>query len=351
MKSIEEIYQEMLRDFENRSGMDFSNSCDLAVRLYAVAAQIQALSIQTEWVKKQCFPQSAEGEYLTYHAQMRGLERRPAAKAVGSIAFSVRAPAEEEIVIPKGTVCISTGDVHFETTEENCLRAGEHSVLVPARAAVAGESGNTAASTILSMSVAPVGIVSCTNPQPFTGGADEEGDESLRERILDSFRRLPNGANAAFYETEALLQKGVAAAKAVGRPRGIGTVDVYITAAAGLPDEELLHKVKTVLQEKREIAVDLKVCAPAEKRIDIQVGLEPENAAEYETVKALVEQKLHGYFTGARLGEDVYLSTLHSLLHGIEGLRNYRILQPTADTQVRVGELPVLGGLTVTPVA
>ena len=43
MKTAEEIYQQMLADFSQCIGREVSNSCDLAVRLYAVAAQVQAL--------------------------------------------------------------------------------------------------------------------------------------------------------------------------------------------------------------------------------------------------------------------------------------------------------------------
>ena len=54
------------------------------------------------------------------------------------------------------------------------------------------------------MAVAPVGVSQVTNPEAFTGGADVEDDEALRARVLETFRRMPNGANAAFYEQEAL---------------------------------------------------------------------------------------------------------------------------------------------------
>ena len=43
LKTVEEIYQALLEDFSKRIGRDVSHSCDLAVRLYAVAAQVQAL--------------------------------------------------------------------------------------------------------------------------------------------------------------------------------------------------------------------------------------------------------------------------------------------------------------------
>ena len=79
MKTAEEIYQQMLADFSQRIGRDVSNSCDLAVRLYAVAAQVQALYAQADWVQRQSFPQTAEGTWLDYHAQMRALTRAEAA--------------------------------------------------------------------------------------------------------------------------------------------------------------------------------------------------------------------------------------------------------------------------------
>ena len=59
LKTVEEIYQALLEDFSKRIGRDVSHSCDLAVRLYAVAAQVQALYAQMDWVQRQSFPQTA----------------------------------------------------------------------------------------------------------------------------------------------------------------------------------------------------------------------------------------------------------------------------------------------------
>lgn len=39
MKELEEIYQEMLDCFAQRTGLEAAESCDLAVRFYAVAAR------------------------------------------------------------------------------------------------------------------------------------------------------------------------------------------------------------------------------------------------------------------------------------------------------------------------
>lgn len=347
MKTVEEIYQELLADFEKRIGMEVSATCDLAVRLYAVAAQVQALYAQTEWVGRQSFPQTAEGMYLDYHAQMRGLVRSAAVRAVGTLRFSVRAAAEENLPVPEGTVCISTLGVHFETTQAAVLTAGETFVDVPARAVEAGAAGNAGADTILSMSVPPAGIVQCTNPAAFAGGEDEETDESLRGRILDSYQRLPNGANAAFYESQALLHPGVAAARAVGRPRGIGTVDVYVAATSGVPEEKMLQAIEADLAAKREIAVDVQVKAPQTETVNVSVALTAAPGSEAEAVKGAAEGAVRRYFTGARLGEGVRLSELYALLHEVQGVDNYRVLTPAEDLAPRATVLPVLGTLSV----
>ena len=81
MKTTEEIYQTLLAAFAQRAGFTPEADCDLAVRLYAAAAELQALGIQSEWVLDQSFPQTARGVYLDYHAQMRGIARTAATKA------------------------------------------------------------------------------------------------------------------------------------------------------------------------------------------------------------------------------------------------------------------------------
>lgn len=347
MKTVDEIYQEMLSDFRTRIGQDVSGGCDLAVRLYAVAAQVAALNAQAEWVQAQCFPQTAQGAYLDYHAQMRALARKSAVRAVGTLRFSLRAEAEEDVEIPEGTVCISTAGEHYETTRPGTISAGALSADVPARAVNAGAAGNTGAGTILSMSLPPAGVASCSNPEAFTGGEEEENDESLRARILDSYQRLPNGANAAFYESEAMLHEGVAAAKAVGRARGTGTVDVYVATAAGIPEESLLTQIEAELEEKREIAVDVQVLAPTAKTVDVSLALAVETGAEEDTVCAAAKAAIRGYFSGALLGKPVLLSELYAILHEVPGLANYRILAPTADVAAEATTLPQLGTLSV----
>lgn len=348
MKTTDEIYGELLAVFAQRAGFTPEADCDLAVRLYAAAAELQALGIQADWVLDQSFPQTAQGIYLDYHAQMRGITRTAATHAAGTIRFSVQNAPASDLIIASGTVCMTADEVRFQTTEEAVLAAGELTADVMAEALEPGRSGNAAAGAIRILTACPVGITGCTNPAPFTGGSDQEDDESLRGRILESYQRLPNGANAAWYEQTAMSHSGVAAAKAVGKARGIGTVDVYIATEAGLPGAELLQEVQADLQERREIAVDVDVLAPEAEEVDITAELAVREEAEFSAVKSAVEQALTGFFSGRRLGKAVLLAELGDLIYHVDGVENYRLLAPSADLAADVTALPVLGELTVT---
>ena len=347
MKTVEEIYREMAAAFAEATGTEVAGSGDLAARLYAVAAQIYAMYVQAQWVERQCFPQTAEGEDLDRHAALRGLERREAAKAEGSIQFSVDTASATDRPIPAGTVCMTAGLVRFETVEEGTLPAGELTTLVRARAVEAGAAGNAAAGTILSLAVAPVGVSRCVNPEGFSGGTDRESDEALRERVLDSFKRMPNGANAAFYQQEALSLPEVAAATVVARPRGVGTVDVFLATAAGLPDSGLLEQVAAHLEERREIAVDVQVKAPEVRTVDVSVQVAARPGADFNTVRQAVESAVRGWFDGRLLGQSVLRAQLGALIFGVEGVENYALTAPAADVAAAVDELPQLGTLTV----
>lgn len=346
--SVDEIYGEMVRIFQQETGVTLAGDGDMAVRLYAVAAQIYALYVQADWVNRQCFPQTAEGEYLDRHAQLRGLERRAGTAAEGILRFETDSAPQADLSIPAGTVCMTAGLVRFETTETGVIAAGSTWTEVPAQALEPGAAGNVAAGTVRAMAVAPVGVNRCTNPQGFSGGVDPEGDEELRERVLETFRRMPNGANAAYYEQSAMSFSQVAAAAVVPRPRGVGSVDVVVTTAAGAPDGTLLEALQDYFEQRREIAVDVLVRAPQVKQVSVAVQVQQAGNRDGEEVRQRVEEAVQSWFDGRLLGQNILRAKLGQLIFGVDGVENYRIIAPTQDVAVENDELPVLKELTVT---
>lgn len=351
MNTVEEIYRQLLDGYGEKTGIQPREGCDLSARLYALAAQVGALYVQADWVARQAFPQTAQGEYLDRHAQLRSLERKGAVAARGVVRFTAGQAPAQELAIPAGTVCMTAGLVRFETVQPGVIPAGETWADIPVQALEPGAAGNVGAGTILSMAVAPAGISGCTNPQPCAGGADEEGDEALRGRVLDTFRRLPNGANAAFYEQGALSFDQVAAASVVPRPRGTGTVDVVVSTRTGLPDAGLLSQLQDYFEQRREIAVEVQVRAPQTLEVELSVQVQAQEGWDGAAVRAGVEQALQSWFDGRLLGQDILRAKLGSLIYDCDGVANYTITAPAADVAVAGDVLPMLGGLTVEEMA
>lgn len=351
MKTVDEIYREMLVCYGEHTGLNLEEGCDLAVRLYAAAAQIYSLWVQTDWVSRQVFPQTAAGEYLDLHAQLRGVERKQAQKAEGIVRFLLEEPAHEERIVSKGTVCMTAGLIRFETTESGMIHPGDLWVEVPVQAINSGSMGNVAAGSITGMAVAPVGVAACTNPEPCTGGGDQENDEELRSRVLETYRRMPNGANAAFYQQEALSFEDVAAAAVVSRPRGVGTVDVVVTELEGLPDQELLDRLKEHFDRCREIAVDVQVRAPETSAVDLKVAVAAREGVAPEQAAAQAEAALRECFGGKRLGQDVLRAELANRVYCCDGVANYTILLPEEDIKVASDVLPIINSLVVEEMA
>lgn len=351
MKSVEEIYNEMMAAYVQATGTEAAESGDLAVRMYAMAAQVFALYVQCQWVERQCFPQTAEGTCLDMHAQLRGLERREATAAEGVLRFIVDTAASQDREIPAGTVCMTAGLVRFETVEKGLLRAGSSQTDVHARAMEPGSAGNVAAGTVLTMAVAPVGVNRCTNPEAFSGGTDQEDDETLRSRVLETYRRMPNGANAAFYQQGALSFEEVAAATVIPRPRGVGTVDVVVATASGAPGAELLEELTAYFEARREIAVEVQVRAPTMKEMAVSVQVAAAANKDAEQVRTAVESALRTWFDGNRLGENVLRAKLGDIIYAVEGVENYRLISPETDVAVVADELPQLSELTVEAMA
>ena len=347
MKEWTEIYEQLRGTFAQRAGFVPSEGCDSAVRLYALAAELQSLLMQADWVLDQSFPQTAQGMYLDYHAETRGITRGAAEKADGVIRFAAADKVAAACPIEKGAVCMTAEGVRFETTEDAAIAVGSQWADVPAQAVEAGAGGNVIAGTVTLLSAMPVGVVQCTNPAAFSGGCDAESDEALRRRVLASYQRLPNGANAAYYEQEAMRYPGVAAAKAVGRARGIGTVNVVIATHAGVPDAALLAAVETDLQKKREIAVDVKVLAPTVETVAVTAALKAAPGYTFAEVKAGAQSALETLFTGGLLGKSVTTARLLTLLCGVEGVENVHLTAPAADVAVDATELPMLGTVTI----
>ena len=124
MEELNAIYERMRAIFAEEAGFVPNDGCDAMVRLYALASEVQSLLAQADWVLDQSFPQTAQGMYLDYHAETRGITRAAAEKAVGTLRFAAADKVTAACPIEKGTVCMTAEGVRFETTEDAAIAVG-----------------------------------------------------------------------------------------------------------------------------------------------------------------------------------------------------------------------------------
>lgn len=338
----------MLRVYEEATGFAMHDASDLAVRLYAAAAELESLYAYADWGLTQSFPQTASGTYLDYQGTLRGLSRRSGTCAGGTIRFILDMAREEPVTIDKGTVCTTAGLVRFVTTQAAVIAAGQTQVDVPAEAEQPGTAGNVAAGTITYLSLAPAGVASCTNPAAFTGGTEPEDDEAFRARILDSFQRLPNGANAAYYENRVLEHEGVSACTVIPRYQGVGTVGIVVAGPAGPADEELIAAIQADLEAVREIAVEVTVMAPTTVSVPVTVQIWPKSGVTQEVAAAAVRTAIEQFFTGERLSKPVYRAALGNCIYDTSVVENFVLQAPAEDVAITQTQLPVCGAISIT---
>jgi len=145
----------------------------------------------------------ASGAELTKKARELGVQRQDAVAATGVIRFQRDSAASRDYVIPSGTVASTGGEdgVSFETTETTTIETDTKFAEANIECTETGAVGNVGTGTIQFLTSGSVsGVDSVTNPQPVgnttytltngettqTRGQPREGDESLRERALES---------------------------------------------------------------------------------------------------------------------------------------------------------------------
>lgn len=327
--------------------MAADDASDIGIRLRVLASQIYDYGTQTDWLKLQCFPETATGEYLDRHASQRNITRKGESKAVGTLCFSVSEPSAENIAIPEGTVVASNSGIRYKTVASAVLESGKTEVSVKAEACAGGTQGNAASGTVTAPVNPPEGIGSVTNPAPFTGGRAAETDKQLRKRLLTSYSDMPNGANASFYREIALENPQVASANVVPAFPDKFYTTVYIRSLNGEEDEDLRAAVEYEIDRRCSVGVGVLVRYGSEKFQNIKAAVEVMPGYDKEQTLDECYYALEDVILNLSLGEDLLRADLNDALYHVPGVKNYRITEPSDDVYPGASIQLIPGDITV----
>lgn len=349
--TLEEIRASILRDYQTYyPNADTSEDSDAYARASSLAACAEGIYAHQKWLIKQFFPDTADTEFLEKHAGLRGLRRRNATYAAGKGATISGNP---DAVIAVG-LQIKTEDGHFYETTESAVISSGGTAVVAVRSLATGAVQNIKTATKGSFMAAPVGVSTDVVLNDVVGATNAESDSSLLERLLNKIRRPAAGGNKYDYKDWALEVDGVEQAYVYPLRRGLGTVDIAITADNGVPSDDTVRRAQEYIDQERPVtAKESKVVKPDVTKVNFNIQVKISGVA-LNDIKTAINNALRDYFNGLIPGDDLIVSQCEAVVNNLIGVVDRRFIAPTANQKADIVnkiEWFRLGEVTVTEMA
>ena len=349
--TLEEIRASILRDYQTYyPNADISEDSDAYARASSLAACAEGIYAHQKWLIKQFFPDTADTAFLEKHAGLRGLRRRNATYAAGKGATVSGNP---DAVIAVG-LQIKTEDERFYETTESAVISSEGTAVVAVRSLATGAAQNIKTATKGSFMAAPVGVSSDVVLNDVVGGTNKESDSSLLERLLNKIRRPAAGGNRYDYKDWALDVDGVEQAYVYPLRRGLGTVDIAITADNDVPNDDTVRRAQAYIDDERPVtAKESKVVKPDVTKVNFNIQVKISGVA-LNDIKTAIRNALTDYFNGLIPGDDLIVSQCEAVVSDLIGVVDRHFVAPNANRKADVInkiEWFRLGEITVTEMA
>lgn len=321
-------------------------------------------------VLKSLFPSTCEESYLLdLHGNSRGITRREAVNATGSVTVTAAAGT----VIPLGYIFSTEADddgntVSFISTEEVTVDSSGI-CKVPVEAEEGGAEGNVLPNTVVLQVGDETGnilddITAVTNPESMSGGLDEEDDDDYRERIVEYYQSqdISFVGNLADYKRWALSVAGVGAVTVIPAKDSSATVTLILTDQNGQPAEKALRDAvydyimapDNPEERLAPIGAKLVIGEPEAAEINVSMTVYLDGITK-EQAQIAIKAGLNAYLASCVEDNVVRLSGVYGMLSGISGIYDYTTVELSSSQTTGSGNLvvpegmrPVLGTLTVT---
>jgi uncharacterized phage protein gp47/JayE len=296
-----------------------------------------------DWIAEQILPDKAEEETLERIAALRLNRPRNAAQpAEGSVSFSAAAGA----VLDVDVVLQASDGRMYRVTTGITTALGLNTTTI--EAVEPGALGNADAGLQLTLVQPVAGVTNAfTVIAPgLSGGIEKESIESLRARVIRSYRVIPHGGSADDYETWALEFPGVTRAWCRGNYMGPGTVGVFVMRdndPAPLPNPAQLQEIKDYIEPLRPVTAELYVRAPTLKPVLYSLHPVPDTTAVRAAITASLKD-LHEREAG--LGDKLLISHIREAISSAAGETDHGLTVPSADVPAAANELLTFGGIT-----
>lgn len=356
--TLEDLQNQMISDFTTKyreiTGKDIELSLSNPYRLilYAVTLQHYQMYMHLDNAAKMNLLKYSRGSFLDQVAALRGVQRDKGACAMTTLRFAVDDVMPSAITIPVGTKVSGNGIV-FATTEVGEIKAGQETVAIQAQCTELGEKGNGYLPGEISRMVDTIPFVdAATNIKETAGGADEETDDHLADRVYHAPSAYSVAGPADAYAYYAKAANPLIEDVYVSSPAPT-EVEVRLSMHGGrLPSEELITNVTEYLsaRDRRPLTDKVKVLAPdtVTYNIDLTYYIADAQKAVALEIQKKVQDAIESYilWQNSKIGKDINPSYLTHLIVAA-GARRVEINEPV-HTVVEKTAIPQIGTKTVT---
>ena len=341
---------------------DFNEGSEIRTLMESFAVDLYTLIEEQDDVARVCFVETADGEWLDKHGAnpLMQLPRELGEPAHGYVNFTIPSATTSDVVIPIGTVVVSTeNSLQYATLSDAIISVGETSTTVAIECLTVGADGNVSSNTITVIDDDTITVdnsVSVNNDDACTGGIDYEEDDEYRERLL-AYKQKDDFGSIGYYENLCEIIDGVH--------------DVLLVDATGYTKKVLVNgdtkpTPNTVLAAVLEAVTDVNnivlthtftVDKPTYITKNLTVNLNVSVEIDEDDINELLSAIFDGgeaiqgpIFDGLLIGETLTKNTLYESFDIIEAVESVQILingTEISDLTVNDDEVLKLGTVTI----
>ncbi len=320
------------------------------------AAEAATFYSELQMLENRTFGDTATGMDLTRRCEERGIFRKPAVKATFYATFT---DADGEVYT------VQKGERFFlEEFYYKVLFLHEDAKRYVLECEVAGECGNSYLGALLPVSHLE-GLAEATLTELRTDGEDEESDEALRKRYLESFSGDAFGGNVADYKQKVGAMQNVGALKVEPVWKGGGTVRlVIIDQGWKKPSAEELEALQNQIDPQKKglgegiAPIGHKVTVEGVMEVDCKIKMQItwQQDADKEQSKLEIRKQLEAYFLELRKSwadeksvvvRNSYLEAAVLNVAGVLDVQNCTINTQSGNLQLQPYEVPKLTSIEV----
>lgn len=402
------VLSEAINFYQNKADKILAPAQAESLMIETVAYTATLNRIAANEAAKQNLLEFAKGAVLDYKGKEVGLVKLAAQSALTTIQFELDEIQPFDVLIPISfPVPTKDGKMDFLTLSDAVIPKGQLSVTVEAIAEFSGIEGNGYLANEIYLESPLPNVSKAFNITKSEGGADEESEDSFRERIYAASESFSTaGAKGAYifhaksahqdiidvevyspiepitcvYKINGVNHSAVVNANTVSGfdivsstldrwngnlklvfsspvseiditiPRG-GKVNVHPLMKSGNPTNEILNLVSETLNDEKVIPLTdfVNVLSPEKLDFSINADIVLFQNADQELVLAKINELLNIYTAESRqkLGKSIIRSKIISIINSVEGVYSVVLNSPTLDLILEKWQWANCVGITV----